>query len=247
MRKPLVLAVDQDTDQLIRIKNFLKQEEFKVQIENNSKDALKNLRKNKVNIVISDENIPDNGGLDFLKIVKQRYPATVRCLINNSTDSESIDRAIQNKEICTCLNKPWKEADLLKKIQDCVERFQTCEANRESMKVILSAYQERERPRSEDLKLSSAILNVLPQAAIVLNEDLHVIISNDIFNFKIAAELQNNDLPEDLREFLHDKMNNHWSEFRFRYDLNKTEYGIRVRPLRNTDSKTAIIFFDPAS
>jgi len=244
VRKPLVMAVGQDTNQLSRIKTFLKQKNYKVQTAENSKDALKSLSNNKTSIVISDENILDNRGLDFMRIIKHRYPQTVRCLICNETDSPSIRTALKNKEICTCLNKPWEEKDLLNKIQDCVERLQTCEANRESMKYILSAYQKTDCTRNEDLILSSALLNVLPQAAIVLDKDFHVIISNDIFNLKIAAELHNEDLPNELREILHNRMQKNWSDFRFHYDMNKSQYDIRVRPLRNTDSKRAIIFFD---
>lgn len=244
MAKPLVMAVGQDTNQLSRIKTFLKKEKYKVQLAENSKDALVSLGKNKTSIVISDENIPANGGLDFLRIVKHRYPQTVRCLICSEIDSPSIRLSLKNKEICTVLKKPWKEEDLLSNIQDCVERLETSEANRESMGFILSAYQKTDSSREEDLELSSAILNVLPQAAIVLDEDFHVIISNDIFNLKIAAELHNKDLPEELRDLLQNRMQTHWSDFRFQYDLNKSKYGIRVRPLRNTDSKRAIIFFD---
>ena len=246
MGKPLVLAVYEDADQLKIIKSCLKKEKFKVQTATNSHDAMACMHKHNASILISDENIPDEGGLSFLKHVKHRYPNTVRCLISSDTEAETVVQSIKEKEICSSLQKPWTDTQLIKKIWDCVEHFQTAEANRESMKAILAAYQGQDRHREEDLVLSTAILNVLPQATVVVDENLSVIISNDIFNLKIAVEYgsKSSSLPENLQSQLLEKLKNGWKEFRIKYHFGNTPYIIRIRPLRNTDSKTAILFFD---
>ncbi len=246
MGKPLVLAVDQDSDQLSSIKNCLKKENFKVYTATSSTEAIKVLKKYRASILISDEDIPEYGGLYFLKQVKSRYPETVRCLISSNPRSELIAESRKKKDICSSLKKPWKPPDLLATIRDCVEKFHTAEANRQSMKVILSAFQESDRPREEDLALSSAILNILPQAAVVLNEDLDIILSNDIYNLKVAMELGTAQtvFPDHLKSSLLNKLKDGWREFRMHQQIGDNRYILRIRPLRETDSKTAILFFD---
>ncbi len=247
MRKPLVLVVYEDSDQLNLIRSCLKKEKYKVNTATSAAEAFFSIRKNKPNIFLCDEGIPEKGGLDFLKQMKSRHPDTVRCLMTSSPGSRGVLDAVRDKEICSSLQKPWTEKDLIRTIHDCEERFTTAEANRESMKVILSAYHGEDRPRDQDLVLSTAILNVLPQASVVLNEDLSIRISNDIYNLKIAVEAgtAGSELPEEIKERILRELAEGWKEARFALEIRGNAYVLRIRPLRETDSKTAILFFDP--
>ncbi len=245
MGKPVVLAINQNDEELKSIKSYLKNESYRVHIAINCKEAVHAMQKHPASILVCHEDLPDKSGLEFLKSVKHRYPDTVRCLISRQADSERIQNAIRKKDICAALKTSWKRQDLLEIIEECVEKFKTGEANRKSMKSILAAFQEIKKDREEDLVLSTAILNVLPQAALVVDKEFRCLISNDIYKFKIAAEGQSIELQRDLVTILMDKTGNYWSEFRLPFTIGRTDYIVRLRPLRDTDSKRAIIFFDP--
>ena len=248
VRKPLVLVVLENSKQLNLIRTCLKKERYKVHTAASSTEAFLAIRKNKPSIFLCDEGIPEKGGLAFLRQIKNRYPDTVRCLMTSSPESPQVMEAVHSKEICSSLQKPWKQSDLIRTIHDCEDRFTTAEANRESMKVILSAFHEEDRPRNQDLLLSTAILNVLPQGAVVLNEDLSIKISNDIYNLKIAVEAgtAGSELPLEIKESITRELKEGWKEARFPLQVRRNSYFLRIRPLRETDSRTAILFFDPA-
>ena len=245
MGKPIVLAINQNDEELKSIKSYLISKNYKVYIATNCKEAVHVMQKHPAGILVCHEDLPDKGGLEFLKSIKHRYPNTVRCLISKRTESDEIQDAIKKKEICTALKASWQKPDLLGKIDECVEKLKTSEANRNSMKSILSAYQEIKKNREEDLVLSTAILNVLPQATLVVDKNFRCLISNDIYKFKIAAERQSSELEKELVTILTEKTKDDWSEFRLPFAIGETDYIVRLRPLRDTDSKRAIIFFDP--
>lgn len=80
-------------------------------------EALKLMRKVKVNIVVCDWNMPVMSGLEFFKAVQEepKLAGTPFILLTSSSETSKVKEAIE-AGITAYMIKPFKPADLVKKI-----------------------------------------------------------------------------------------------------------------------------------
>jgi DNA-binding NtrC family response regulator len=78
-----------------------------------AQEAMAVLEKEVVDVIITDENMPGISGTELLRLVKERYPDTVRIMLTGLTDIEVAKNAINNGEIYRFFNKPWDDFELL--------------------------------------------------------------------------------------------------------------------------------------
>ena len=79
-------------------------------------------------VVISDQRMPDMSGTEFLSRVRQLYPQTVRLVLTGYTDLESVTDAINRGAIYKFLTKPWDDDQLRDQIR---EAFRMAQHNQE--------------------------------------------------------------------------------------------------------------------
>jgi two-component system chemotaxis response regulator CheY len=82
-----------------------------------AQEALKLMKRIKVNIVICDWNMPVMSGLDLFKVVKEdpKLAETPFIMLTSSSEGSKVKEAIA-AGITAYIIKPYKPADLLKKI-----------------------------------------------------------------------------------------------------------------------------------
>jgi two-component system, chemotaxis family, chemotaxis protein CheY len=80
-------------------------------------EALKLMRKVKVNIVVCDWNMPVMSGLEFFKAVQEepKLAGTPFIMLTSSSEGSKVKEAI-DAGITSYMIKPYKPADLVKKI-----------------------------------------------------------------------------------------------------------------------------------
>jgi two-component system chemotaxis response regulator CheY len=80
-------------------------------------EALKLMRKVKVNLVVCDWNMPVMSGLDYFKAVQEepKLAGTPFIMLTSSSEGSKVKEAI-DAGITAYMIKPYKPADLLKKI-----------------------------------------------------------------------------------------------------------------------------------
>lgn len=71
-----ILVVDDEENTRIGLSKLLSQEGFEVESAANGNEALDLLGQQKINLVISDINMPDMNGLVFLRELSRKYPST---------------------------------------------------------------------------------------------------------------------------------------------------------------------------
>ena len=115
MERPNVLLVDDET----RVTNTLDrllQQEFDTFTANNGSDALEVIRHNRINVVVSDQRMPNMTGVDLLSKVKVLSPNTTRVLLTGYSDLDAIVGSINQGEIFRFIQKPWSNQDLLETV-----------------------------------------------------------------------------------------------------------------------------------
>ncbi len=70
-------------------------------------DALKMLKKEPVDVVISDFMMPDMDGLEFLTEAKELHPDTISILLTGYAHKDNAIRAINEVGLFQYIEKPW--------------------------------------------------------------------------------------------------------------------------------------------
>jgi HD-like signal output (HDOD) protein len=114
LEKKKVLFVDDEINILRSLRRELFQSEFDVLIASGGMEGLEILEKEKVTIVVSDVKMPDMDGIQFLRIVKERYPHINRVILSGFVEQSLVVSSIIKGIATTYFAKPW-DIEVLKK------------------------------------------------------------------------------------------------------------------------------------
>lgn len=118
-----IVIVDDEPIVTSNLKTLLKLENFPMPNTFNSPvEALEYVRKNKIDLVISDFFMPEMNGIEFLKEVKNTSPRSTLILLTGYADKENAIKAINEVGLYRYLEKPWDNEDLLLCIRNSLER-----------------------------------------------------------------------------------------------------------------------------
>jgi len=124
MKHHNILIVDDDELVLKVLKRQLLGAGYDVISAESGAGGLMKLACFEVSLVISDHVMPDMTGLEFLEIVRIRYPASVRIMLTGHADLDTAIDCINSGEIFRFLVKPWEYNVLLNTVQLALEKYQ---------------------------------------------------------------------------------------------------------------------------
>jgi signal transduction histidine kinase len=117
-----VLYVD-DEEQNLSGFNVVFSDSYKIFTARSAREALDVLKKNEVQVVISDQRMPEMTGLEFLSIVNTEYPHIICIILTAFADSEALIKAVNQGGVYRFLIKPWDEFELNLTIKRALERY----------------------------------------------------------------------------------------------------------------------------
>jgi CheY-like chemotaxis protein len=94
-------------------------DKYEVIIANNGREALNLLKKNKIDLVISDIRMPDINGLDLLVKIKKEYPQT-QVIIMTAYGSSDVQKEANRRGSLYYVEKPFEISDIRKIIIDLI-------------------------------------------------------------------------------------------------------------------------------
>lgn len=122
--KRTVLFVDDEVNILSSLKRGLHKEEYKQIFVSSAKDALEELKKSEVEVLVTDMRMPDMNGLELMKIVEKEYPDIVKIVLSGYTQLPQILATVNQVNIFKFITKPWDlEADFKRIIRDSIEFY----------------------------------------------------------------------------------------------------------------------------
>jgi diguanylate cyclase (GGDEF)-like protein/PAS domain S-box-containing protein len=116
-RTPAVLIVDDDSDHLLLSRLLLQKDGHPVLTATTTHDAFELLATHSVSIVISDQNMPEMSGVEFLRRVKLMYPEIVRIMLSGVGDFGTATAAINEGEVHKFFIKGRDEDQLRREIR----------------------------------------------------------------------------------------------------------------------------------
>jgi len=117
-----ILCVDDEPNILASLRRLFRRENYRVLCAGSAAEGIATLEQEDVDIVISDMQMPEVNGTEFLQCVRQRWPSTLRMVLTGHADAESTIGAINRGEIYRYITKPWNESGMLLVVRDAIER-----------------------------------------------------------------------------------------------------------------------------
>lgn len=186
MKKGKIVVVDDEKFFTSALAVLLKVEGFSdAHVFNSPRKALEFVSENKPDLVISDFNMPEMNGLEFLSEVNKLYPEVSKIILTGYADKENAIRAINEIGLYRYIEKPWNDNDLIINIKSGIERSYLLSQLRQKITELEKAQKELENyshnleklvdERTADLRESNAklsgIVNYCADGIVILNED----------------------------------------------------------------------------
>ncbi|MFN0030656.1 MAG: response regulator [Flavobacteriales bacterium] len=120
--KPRVLYLDDDTANLTSfVANF--RHEFDVYTTSNPVEAYTMIGELKIQIVITDHNMPSMSGVEFLESISDHYPDVQRILLTGYTELVPVMEAINKGKVFRIISKPFNMKEISRMVIEAWEQF----------------------------------------------------------------------------------------------------------------------------
>ena len=86
-------------------------------------EAIKVLNDNPINIIITDQRMPNMTGVEFLETIMGDHPDPIRILLTGYADMNAVVDAVNKGKIFHYLTKPWNEEELDMNIVRAYEEY----------------------------------------------------------------------------------------------------------------------------
>jgi len=118
-----ILILDDEDMVLMSLRSFLEFEtEYDVVTFTSGERALEYVRKNSVDLIISDYLMPEMDGISFLAKVKEIDPHITRIILTGYADKENAIKAINDVGLFQYIEKPWDNHDLKIVVRNGLEK-----------------------------------------------------------------------------------------------------------------------------
>lgn len=173
-----VLYVDDEEVNLRGFKaNFRKY--FKVHTSTSPKEAVDILKDNAVQVIITDQRMPEMTGTEFLEKILPDYPDVVKIILTGFTDIAAIQDGINRCGIYKYITKPWDFEEMKATLDKAFSIYNESKAGEEHIKELEDTNVELEKKVAERTK------------------ELHAVNKQLIDSIRYAGELQRSMLPAD--------------------------------------------------
>lgn len=127
--KLTILYVDDEEFNLTSFKAIFRRD-YNILTAISGKMGLEILKEHPVQLIITDQRMPDMTGVEFLEMIADDYMFVRRIIITGFSDMEAIIRAINRGNIYRYITKPWDVNDLKITIANAINAYITDTKNR---------------------------------------------------------------------------------------------------------------------
>lgn len=130
----------------------------------NASDGFIIMEKENIQVVLSDQRMPDITGIDFFSRIRDKYPDALKLILTGYTDIEAVIGAINEGQVFRYVKKPWNPVELESIIKEAFEKYELISSNRRLMHGLQDANQNLEakvKERTLELEKLNAKLSEL--------------------------------------------------------------------------------------
>jgi len=117
-----VLIVDDEVRSLESLRRVLS-DDFEVICASNANEAEAVLAGEMVQVILCDQRMPGESGVEFLKRVRDIWPDPLRLIISGYTESDDIIAGVNEAGIYQYITKPWHPDHLVETVREAAQLF----------------------------------------------------------------------------------------------------------------------------
>ncbi len=159
-KKFSILYVDDEQSNLNAFYNTFRRK-YTVFLALGAEEGLKIFKEQKIDLVISDQRMPEMTGVEFLKRAMLLHPVPNRILITAYTDFGALKDAVNEARIYQYIQKPWKEEEIHCVIGEALEIYQLKKRNIELLQLLEAKNSELKKLNIELLKIDQIKIQFL--------------------------------------------------------------------------------------
>jgi DNA-binding NtrC family response regulator len=156
--KARLLFVD-DEERVINLLRTMFRNEYEVYTATSGRAALEIIAAQPIDVIVSDQRMPEMAGIELLSEVRKRSPGTMRILLTGYADLTAIIGSVNEGEVFRFITKPWDHGEIKRIVAEAAQIAQaTTEvaANADEHAVPAAAAADAQAPRAEVLLLDDA-------------------------------------------------------------------------------------------
>lgn len=195
MQQPIRILFVDDEERILRSLALQFRRQFEVLTEVNPLRVLQRLQEQPVDIIVSDQRMPQMSGSQLLAQVQERHPQTLRILLTGYSDLDAAVEALNSGGIFRYLTKLWDQVAMAQTLQQAarlVEARRTCavleqppqpDSLQQPILLLLDSdgeTREMTRQLCEQTGIRMQTANDLPSAVQLLNQQTPDILVSDI-------------------------------------------------------------------
>ena len=133
MQKPKIAFIDDEPRILRSLKMHFRQS-HDVFVTTDATELMKYVSEHDVQVVISDQRMPDKQGTEVLRDIKAASPNTIRILLTGYADLNAVIDSVNDGEIYRYITKPWQNDELKKIVNKATDIAQQTKDITQNMK-----------------------------------------------------------------------------------------------------------------
>lgn len=138
-----ILYVDDEENNLQAFKATFRRD-FQIHLAIDAPLAREILSKEDIDIIITDQRMPGETGVEFLESIIPTYPNPIRILLTGYTDIQAVIDSINKGQVYHYLTKPWEEDYLRTVIKNAYEIYKLRKENEILTKALIKANDQLE-------------------------------------------------------------------------------------------------------
>ena len=139
---------------------------YKVFSATNALEGLEIMEKEHIQVILSDQRMPEMTGVDFFRVIKDKYPDALKLLLTGYSDIEAVIGAINEGQVFRYVTKPWHPEELDAIVREAFEKYELITNNRQLMMKLKDTNQSLEvkvKERTAELEKLNSRLSDLNQ------------------------------------------------------------------------------------
>ena len=138
-----ILYVDDEVNNLQAFKATFRRE-YHIFLAESASEARKVLEEETIEIIITDQRMPQETGVEFLESIITKHGDPMRILLTGYTDIQAVIDAINKGQVYHYLTKPWEEDYMRTVVKNAYEVFDLRKRNAQLTKSLLKANDQLE-------------------------------------------------------------------------------------------------------
>ncbi|MEJ2716082.1 MAG: sigma 54-interacting transcriptional regulator [Deltaproteobacteria bacterium] len=122
--KPRILYVDDERENLVNFK-YVFRKSYEIHLALSGEEAYEVLKQHDIQLVIADQKMPEETGVEFLERIAPEYPHAIRIILTGYSDINAVVHAINRSKIYYYLQKPWNEDEMRLVVDNALHAYRS--------------------------------------------------------------------------------------------------------------------------